>query len=1044
MWDRWFSALVFPAALGAATGASLVGMPALLGSDPGAQTWALALPILAAALSLALPWRPGRPLRLALLALSGAFVLAPTQLARVAATASSSLHLSPQQGLELFGLTWFLVLGAFLLASLPGRGRPATSAPGVALGACHVTAAFLLPTWLPVAGAALLSGTLCLRASADQSPSVAPPPLPSHRASLVAGLAAAAAAWGGSATWCTYRAWLDPTPWALACGLVASTLLFMLGAALARRLRHSGWSALLLATLGAATVTLLVPAGMAALPSRLPDLLQQAPAQLALPGLLGAAMAAPALFYGAAARISPRAVQAPAGACSIGAATGSLLGVETGLMSAPLLLLATGLLGGACLVVSSRTSTRLAGLAAALLAVAGWVQRPPLDATASTHGFFVSQRDEPTRQRHQQALERSSWIFAGWDSEGSIALRDLETRLVADVDGSPVLTTGRFASTLRFVGHLAPLLAPEGGRFLVLGDETGTATTQLVKHQPRIVQLSVAQPRLLRALAAHDEQLRSALLAPGAQLHSVPPGWLMLHAGPQEAILQLFPRPWPDAGSGFPVEDQLRLASHQLAPGGIYLAVIDLLSLEHAELISILDLFLDRFPGAWGWMPPEGADSLILVGASSSDRFDYQRLQPALASLPPGMDASPSRAPLDYADRCLFQRAGLAQLVSASEPRRRRPRLSLAPALQRPAASLLSGFTEVISSPAGCWELDDDAPEIAALDTRGEAAASLLSLLASSHSGDLQALFEQARELQTADMGSRELDTLIAPHLARARDHIGQSAKAGPRHPGWQAAANELTLAIMLHPKNLEARLMLAEVHEAQEEPAQAESLYRAVLEIEGDQLDALFGVARTRAQRGDPAGAEEMLRRATELHPRDCRSHQNLGVLLLQDARLDEAEASLLKASALAAEDASLSAEARAATNAALAELFLAQGRPMVARAEALQALQRSPSAYHHFLVGRCHYDLELPGPAERAFRQAVLIDPDFFPARGALGLIFAQRGDLEQAAAAFQIVLTQDPGNPAALRNLQAVQRLQAEDEATRSGEAFPVDPR
>lgn len=95
--------------------------------------------------------------------------------------------------------------------------------------------------------------------------------------------------------------------------------------------------------------------------------------------------------------------------------------------------------------------------------------------------------------------------------------------------------------------------------------------------------------------------------------------------------------------------------------------------------------------------------------------------------------------------------------------------------------------------------------------------------------------------------------------------------------------------------------------------------------------------LAEARAAAGDVAGAEQALRHALRLDPRDVRSAVNLGVLFLETRRYDEAVRAFRAAARLAPED------ARIRDN--LGMLLLAMRKPEAARTEFEAAVRGQPA---------------------------------------------------------------------------------------------------
>ncbi|MCM2319231.1 MAG: tetratricopeptide repeat protein [Pseudomonas sp.] len=103
------------------------------------------------------------------------------------------------------------------------------------------------------------------------------------------------------------------------------------------------------------------------------------------------------------------------------------------------------------------------------------------------------------------------------------------------------------------------------------------------------------------------------------------------------------------------------------------------------------------------------------------------------------------------------------------------------------------------------------------------------------------------------------------------------------------------------------ARVNLAQLLAGQGRLDDTESLLRAglALQPEGGALaDQAYALGLLLAQRGQGAEAADWLRRAADAQPQRVRIHYNLGLLLGQLGRIDEASAALLRGLALAAAD--------------------------------------------------------------------------------------------------------------------------------------------
>jgi Flp pilus assembly protein TadD len=1005
--------LAWAPVLGLILGSSISGLAHTAGAEPGAMAWAVALPLLGLALSRQLSARFPRVLTV-LLGIIGLFGLGlPTITSGLAGGLARALQLSPTQGLLLFLSCW---LAASTMSLLPFSSAAHARPRQLALVALGAAVGFLVPGWLAMlapAAAALVSlrdGGTPARATITAAPSPA--------TTLAQITTVLLASWSLAHFWTAARGWLDPTPLAWWATILCASVSFALGWWLAGlRPKRLGLEPLIA---GAGVLVGMVSLAELApwVATELPGLLMQHSPRLVLLGLLVAPGALLCLLLGFASPPARPGV-VPTWPLALASAAGLVLGVQGGPLGSTLIPLAAIMGGVMVLLVARRPIRRISGLVAAVALCTAWWRLPTVAITPLTAGWSTAIADEAGMGRHLASLARSEWHLATWGPEGSTALRQVGEVLVADVDGTPLWSEGRNPAAVRFAAHLPALLSRDPQRFLVIGDEMGWGMVTLLSYGPTTIQGAVAQPELLRAVVDTSEDLRRALLAPQVQLQPVPGAWLLRWSRPVDGILQIMLRPWPDSGASPPSRAGLELARARLAEGGIYVGVLAIDRVPEASLRSFLGDFAQVFPAGSACLPPTGADHLVLLGPVDDQPPPLARLTSRAATRRAALELLGLGDPLDIADRCVFPAAELNTWSRATSHRSPWPPMGLPPTLEQPPQLHLAELSSAMGSPDALWDLAGLEGASEQLTQRHEAVRHFLALLGETRTGDMEALFDRARALRASADGTRELDTLISPHLARAREHLDQARRGGVQHRGWQLAINELTLARMLHPAALDPLLLEAMVHEARGDKRKAERLYLQVLEAREDHLQAMFGLARIRISEGREAEAEATLRRALELHPREASAHQALGVALMRFGRLDDAEPVLRKAAALSSSD-------QPEPQAALAELFLAMERPSVAQAHAERAIRIAPSAYHYTLLGRCHFDLGRMAPAERYFHQAILVDPGFHFARAGLAHIYVLRGDYGQARDALQAVLTADPGNEAAQANLQEVMRM------------------
>jgi tetratricopeptide (TPR) repeat protein len=143
---------------------------------------------------------------------------------------------------------------------------------------------------------------------------------------------------------------------------------------------------------------------------------------------------------------------------------------------------------------------------------------------------------------------------------------------------------------------------------------------------------------------------------------------------------------------------------------------------------------------------------------------------------------------------------------------------------------------------------------------------------------------------------------------------------------------------------------------------ADAEKIYRQILETEPNHSEALYLLGTLAGQKGDVDSAIELIRRSIALNADEPEAHRNLGVLLAQRGRFDEALGCFSKAAQLRPDD---------------------------------------PRTHHDlgkYLASRG--DLQGAGAA---YRRAVELKGDFATAYLDLGLVYRAMGRAEEAIAAF-----------------------------------------
>ncbi|GAA4349802.1 tetratricopeptide repeat protein [Variovorax defluvii] len=197
--------------------------------------------------------------------------------------------------------------------------------------------------------------------------------------------------------------------------------------------------------------------------------------------------------------------------------------------------------------------------------------------------------------------------------------------------------------------------------------------------------------------------------------------------------------------------------------------------------------------------------------------------------------------------------------------------------------------------------------------------------------------------------------------------------------------------------------------------PAEAEPIYRVVLQARPEHVGALGALGVARHQQGDSEDALQWLRRALAVAPGEPGTWNNLGNVLLEAGRADEA--------AEAYEEAVRLAPGLGDVHNNLGVLRRAQDRPVEAEAAYRRALAIDPrSAEALTNLGRLLHAVGRTEEAIVALCEALLLRPDLIKARHALGMTYCMAGRLEEAAQVYRDWLAEEPDNPQARHHLAA----------------------
>jgi protein O-GlcNAc transferase len=219
---------------------------------------------------------------------------------------------------------------------------------------------------------------------------------------------------------------------------------------------------------------------------------------------------------------------------------------------------------------------------------------------------------------------------------------------------------------------------------------------------------------------------------------------------------------------------------------------------------------------------------------------------------------------------------------------------------------------------------------------------------------------------------------------------------------------------------------------------AEAEQIYRQVLEIDPANADALHLLGVIASQNGNAAAAVQLIARAIAIQPDNAAFRSNFGNALKDSGRRAEAEQSYRQALVLSPDYADAHAN--------LGLLLQALRRPREAEQSLRAAIALKPDGPEtHNSLGTALHDLGRPDEAERSYRRALALRPGFVEAQNNLGESLRIQRRLTEAAECFRQVIALRPGLAIAYNNLANVLRSQGHlEEAERNyRHALSIEP-
>jgi tetratricopeptide (TPR) repeat protein len=284
-------------------------------------------------------------------------------------------------------------------------------------------------------------------------------------------------------------------------------------------------------------------------------------------------------------------------------------------------------------------------------------------------------------------------------------------------------------------------------------------------------------------------------------------------------------------------------------------------------------------------------------------------------------------------------------------------------------------------------------------------------------------------------------------------------ARALTAHRAGKAAEAEFLYKLVLQtdPKQFDALHMLAIIEGQRGNFINGLHRINEALHVRPDSVDALVNLGLMQSKAGDNAGALAAYKNALTVNPQSVLAHNGMGVVLRQLGRGEDALAHYDTALGLAPEYAeawgnrgNVLAELRRPLDALasydraiilqpkLAEFHAGRGnalRQLLRHDEALasydRALALKPDNPQTLCsMGVALMDMDRLDEAEAKFRRALTLDPHCAAAYNNLGLIFKERGLLEDARRAMQQAIRLAPENISYYENLSTAGSFAADD--------------
>lgn len=273
-----------------------------------------------------------------------------------------------------------------------------------------------------------------------------------------------------------------------------------------------------------------------------------------------------------------------------------------------------------------------------------------------------------------------------------------------------------------------------------------------------------------------------------------------------------------------------------------------------------------------------------------------------------------------------------------------------------------------------------------------------------------RAMIDEGRHEEAIQVFEALLDenpslTVAYVGIGRTYEDLGQFKRAEPAY----------ARAVRLDPRDFDAQYGHGTVLRALGRLRDAARAYQQALAVRPDDFDSLSGLGGTFIELDMASSAVTPIERAVELDPDDGDARAMLGTAYMLSGRLDDAIEAYEVALEYLGNDPQLIGN--------LIECYARADRHREAAnaGQVLVAVAPSPEAWER--LGRAYFRIGEYDASVESYRQAVEIDPAFWPALNGVGVnelnrwLRAERNDLEArdaAAEAFRASLRANPDQP------------------------------